>query len=367
MAFSGDLRTVEAAEVFQWVARNHLTGTLHLRRGSSRKAISFKNGKIFSSASTDPRERLGQFLVREGLISEEQLFSALLRQEERGESLGAILLADGVIAEASLRRVLRLKAEEEIFDVFLWDEGSFEFHDGEIAEQFAVHLELEIARLILEGAQRVDEWTRIKGIVPSAQATFTPTGVPAERPLAQWVLDLAATGRSVAGIAMELRRSEYETAALLSRLVEDGVLAVNASMADGPVAEPVVVVRKLLDSGQRALEARRFDDAVKAFQTVLLVDPLNLYANKGLRSVEEARGRAASREDVPLDAVPKLGVDPSRLGGQRLEPLEAFILSRVNGRWTVRSILKLCPVAEDHALRCLTSLVARGLVTLESR
>lgn len=366
MAFAGDLRTVEAAEVFQWVARNHLTGTLHLRRGPSHKAISFKNGKVFSSASTEPRERLGQFLVREGLISEEQLFAAMLRQEEKGESLGAILLADGVITEATLMRVLRLKAEEEIFDVFVWGEGEFEFHDGEVAEEFVVHLDLDVAGIVLKGAQRADDWTRIKGVIPSAQATFTPTGVATARPLAQWVLDLAATGRSVAGIAMELRRSEYETAALLWRLVEEGVLTVNAAITCGSEADPVIVVRKLLEDGQRAVAAHRVEDAVRAFQTALLVDPLNLHAKKGLRLVEETRGRKPPpSEGLPLDAVPALAVDPTRIVGQRLEPLEGFILSRVNGRWTVRSILKLCPVAEEHALRCFASLVARGFVTLK--
>jgi hypothetical protein len=63
-----------------------------------------------------------------------------------------------------------------------------------------------------------------------------------------------------------------------------------------------------------------------------------------------------------LDLVPHLVVDHKAVRSQRLEPLEGFILSRVNGTWTVKSILKLCPVDEKHALNCLENLAARGLV-----
>ena len=41
--------------------------------------------------------------------------------------LGLVLLGDGVVGEEDLRRALRIKAEESIYDLFLWPEGRFEF------------------------------------------------------------------------------------------------------------------------------------------------------------------------------------------------------------------------------------------------
>src|SRR5262249_62382905 len=99
------------------------TGTLHLERRSVQKRIYFQNGTIYTSWSNDPRESLGQILVRERLITEEQLFKALLSCEQKGTLLGITLVADGTVSEADVRRVLRIKAEEAIYDLFLSPEG----------------------------------------------------------------------------------------------------------------------------------------------------------------------------------------------------------------------------------------------------
>lgn len=40
------------------------------------------------------------------------------------------------------------------------------------------------------------------------------------------------------------------------------------------------------------------------------------------------------------------------------------MLSRVNGVWDVRSILKICPMGEQAALQIFTRLVMRKLVAL---
>ena len=83
------------ADILQWVSQGRKTGTLHITRGAVEKRISFSSGTIHSSWSNDPRESLGQFLVRERLVSEEQLFRTLLRQETEGRPLGALLVENG--------------------------------------------------------------------------------------------------------------------------------------------------------------------------------------------------------------------------------------------------------------------------------
>ncbi len=94
------------------------------------------------------------------------------------------------------------------------------------------------------------------------------------------------------------------------------------------------------------------------------MSPLDQDAKKGLLSVAEARRRPAERSAVPLDGVPRLARDLQALTGERFEPLEGFVISRINGSWTVRAILKLCPVAEAEALRIFARLVERGVITI---
>ncbi|MCS7182415.1 MAG: DUF4388 domain-containing protein, partial [Thermoanaerobaculum sp.] len=174
MALTGDLRTIPFPEVIQLVARMRGTGLLRVRRGQVEKTVFFRRGAICSSASNDPREFLGQYLLRMGLVEEEHLFHALLKQEEEHRPLGAILIEQGLLAPDDLARVLRQKAEETIYDLFLWEEGEFAFVEEEVPANLPVELQLDVMAVLLEGARRSDEWARIRQLVPSMRATFTP-------------------------------------------------------------------------------------------------------------------------------------------------------------------------------------------------
>lgn len=386
MSLRGDLRTIHLAEIFDLIGRGRQTGTLHVRRRSVHKWISFQEGRVFSTASNDPREYLGHFLVRRGLVSEEQLFATLVRQESEGRPLGALLVEAGLLSEADLLEALRLKAEESCYDVFLWPDGTFDFVPGEPPPDFAIHLSLDVVAVILEGGRRADEWQGVRQVIPSTATVFEATGDPPEGGLEEQVFLLARAGKTLAGIALALRRSELEVGVLLRAMVEAGRLRVQRVVSEDEDVDRSAAVEKLLRDGRAALADGRVDDAGRAFEAVLIVDPLNQFAKKGLTEVVRARASGPPRPARPaaphlvaatpfrsqpqtspadmLDAVPEVAVDLEGLGRRRLEPLEGFILSRINGTWTVRQILKLCPVAEEHARKCFEDLLARGYVRL---
>jgi len=122
-----DLETMGLPEVLQWIATSRKTGTLYLRRAATEKRIVFQHGTVYSSWSNHPRESLGQFLIRDRFVTEEQLFRALQRQEKNGKMLGGILMEEGILSAEDLRQALTTKAEETVYDLFLWPDGSFEF------------------------------------------------------------------------------------------------------------------------------------------------------------------------------------------------------------------------------------------------
>jgi Domain of unknown function (DUF4388) len=366
MGFTGDLRTIDLPEVLQWIARGHQTGTLVVERGAIRKSVVFEGGLIHSSASNDPREYLGQYLIREGFVGEEDLFNALLRQEKEGWPLGVIVVQEGRLTHDQLRAILREKAEETLYDLFLWVEGAFTFQDGDVPENLPVHLALDVTTVILEGARRADEWSRIRRSIPSTRTTFAPTGKPADDPLERAVVLLAGSGRTFAGIAMELRRSDFKTATVLYDLLRRDVLRVSAPGGVDRISDTVSAIAKLLDQARRAMVQERWDDAVNALEAVLLLDRLNLDAKKGLLVIAEVRSRRSPLPEIPLNAVPRLARDLSGLTGETFDPLEGFVLSRINGAWPVRAILKLCPVPEPEARRVIARLVQRGVVRLDA-
>jgi hypothetical protein len=357
---------MDLPEILQWISVGRKTGTLYLERRSVEKKIAFREGVIFSSWSNDPRESLGQFLMRARLITEEQLFKALLRQETEGRLVGSILVGDQILTEENLRRTLREKAEETIYDVFLWPEGRFEFKDGDLPADVFIHLELAVTAVVMEGVRRVDEWTRIREVFPSMNTTFQLKGATGglSDPTERQTLGLAAAGKSLAEISLELRRSEFETAALLLDLHRRGILAVDKSAQDTRAADPVGTIKDLLALAYQRLQEHRFDDALRSYEQVLALDRLNQNAKKGLIATIESRNRQRALRAVPLDRVPVLTRELAALTRENFDPQEGFVLSRVNGQWDVRSILKLCPMGEEDALIIFARLLERKVIEL---
>ncbi len=366
MSLKGDLGTMPLPDVLQWVAAGRKTGTLHLAHHSIKKRIILREGRLHSSWSNDPRESLGQFLVRLELATEEQLFRALLEQEAKGRLFGSILIDRGVLSEEDLRRALRLKAEETIFDVFLWPGGDFEFREGEIPGDLAITIEMPVTPVILEGIRRVDEWRRIRATFPTSETSFRRTGTETETsdPVARELLGLAAAGKTLAAMSLELRRSEFETAALAFQLHARGLLAIENVGQKLDTTDPVSAIAERLALARRRLDERRYDAAIEAYQDVLALDRLNQHAKKGLQAAAAAREHERQTRAIPRDRVPRIVIDFAALTQQNLDPQEGFVLSRVNGEWDVQSILKLCPMDEDSALLIFARLLDRKLIEL---
>src|SRR5512141_3212583 len=129
MSFGGDLRTFDLFDALQWVHGRRRTGLLQLTRRSTRKSFGFRDGVLCSSSSNDPRETMGQRLVRDGLIGEEALFRALLKQESDRRRLGELLVEGGLLTTDQVTAALRATTEEQLYEVFLWPDGRFVFDD----------------------------------------------------------------------------------------------------------------------------------------------------------------------------------------------------------------------------------------------
>ena len=307
MSLRGDLRTMPLPDVLQWVGTGRKTGTLHVERRSVQKRIILREGVVFSSWSNDPRESLGQFLIRLRLVSEEQLFRALLAQEEKGRLLGSILVGDRILAEDDLRRALKAKAEETIYDLFLWPSGQFEFREGEFPDNIHITFETPVTPVILEGIRRVDEWQRIRTVFSSMDTTFKAIVQPSAVADAvdRQLLGFAAAGRSLAEMSLELRRSDFETAALLFDMHARGLVAANPVHGDGSVADPVGAIQALLTLAYQRLQERRYDAALKAYEDVLVRRPAQPEREEGSHrddggpQAREAAARGAARQGAP--------------------------------------------------------------------
>jgi hypothetical protein len=367
MSFAGDLHTFDLFDLLGWLMGRKKAGVLVMTRRSTRKRLAFRDGAVQWSSSNDPRETIGQALVRDGLITEEALFRALLKQETDKRRLGELLIADGQLTEPGLLKTLRANAEAHLCDLFLWGDGRFDFDDERPLAPEPSDLGIALKPVLEEGRHRRELWSRLRRRFASNEVTFRPTAGPVSiaDPALRQVAALAAQGKTLAGISLESRRSEYETTLLIADLCDRGILTVGSVQAGAPEGDPVGIIATLLAGAQMRLKEGRFDAALEAYEKVLTLDGLNQAAKKGLLAVAAARQKAKVARKIPLEKVPVLRLTAMALAQQHFDPQEGFVLSRINGSWDVRSLLKLCPMPEDDVLLIFSRLLARQVIELQ--
>ena len=367
MSFAGDLHTFDLFDLLGWLMGRKKAGILQMTRRSTKKRLAFRDGAVQWTSSNDPRETIGQALVREGLITEEALFKALLKQETDKRRLGELLIADAHLTEPQLMKTLRTNAEAHLHDLFLWGDGRFEFDDERPPKPEPSDLAIELKPVLEEGRHRREIWNQLRVRFPSNEITFRLLADPVSvtNPARRQILDVAVWGKTLAGISLESRRSEYETTLLIAGLCDDGILVVDRVEAGAPEGDPVGIILTLLAGAEMRLKEGRFDAALEAYERVLTLDGLNQAAKKGLLAVAEARQKAKAAKKIPLERVPVLRLTAMALSQQQFDPQEGFVLSRINGQWDVRSLLKLVPMPEEDVLLIFSRLLDRQVIELK--
>jgi hypothetical protein len=134
------------------------TGLLHVTRGET-SGVSFRavNGEIVSGSSSDEHGRLGESMVRGGLLSRADLERALAIVARQGRRLAPVLRELDLFDTPGLERALALHIREMLFTALLWDQASLLFEDQELPEAPAEDLTLRCAtaELILELVRRI--------------------------------------------------------------------------------------------------------------------------------------------------------------------------------------------------------------------
>jgi hypothetical protein len=176
MALEGTLRDFSFADILQLISLQRKTGVLTLKHEQNLVTISFLDGCIVGSStlSQHSEDRIGLILLKRGEITEQELSSALKRQEETLQRLGRILIESKVVSVDTLREALEQQILQIIYRVFRWSDGDYHFsqektvdYDRELMEPMAAD------SIIMEGARMTDEWPFIDQRIPDRGVVFT--------------------------------------------------------------------------------------------------------------------------------------------------------------------------------------------------
>lgn len=378
MGISGNLRTMSPGDLLQWLNFAQKTGTLVLTSGGVEKKIFFRDGRVISSASTDPREYLGQFLMSHGYITEEQLTQAMKEQARTQRLLGRILVDLGVVPEKELGRLMREKAEESIYDIFLWKEAEFHFIDDELPSMEMVPLQVDVTGIIMEGARRIDEWNRISRLIPGRDAVpeiVATVDTASLHDVPRRIVEAVNGQRSIEELILESRSSHFKVAKTICEFVEAGRMKVGRRVQQPPARTPSAEVRavrteadeiaSLLGHAQEALKSGDFDKTLRMLKAAQNVDPTNAKVAAAMKGASAVIMNALEAEGVVAKKVPTLVKGFDEISQMNFTPNEGFMISRINGAWDIGSIVKISPLREIDSLLIFRKLQRDGIITLK--
>ena len=136
MSFAGKLEEFPLTQLLQVIAASGETGKLRLTRHDREGIIVFRNGNIVYAATSSARQTLGNLLLLENLVTDEQLTAALELQHEAGDEkrLGGLLLELEAIDQQTLERIVQDQTERVISEFMRWTDGYFKLHQVEITD-----------------------------------------------------------------------------------------------------------------------------------------------------------------------------------------------------------------------------------------
>ncbi len=372
---SGDFSTMPLKDLVSYLGNRRVTGALYLERGAVQKHVWIQEGMVVSASSNQPREYLGQFLINMGHLTEDQFFKAYQTQKETKIFLGKILVMIGLVSEELVASALSLKLRETILEGFVWEDGTFVFDPNEPAPAFdGLDVKVDLRDVQREGEFRETAWRAIRGVFPHGRLRLLVNESrfpekPAPGSMDEKLVALIKERYRIDDMILALHANDfflYQRLYALYRLeavkVDKSALPVEQEVASkaviGEEQSPEDIARRaetyLGDGSPREAEAL----ARRAFELVPSPEHRTLLNRCEKALVDRLR------EDLGGTRVPSVLVAPAMLRTMSLSAPEKYLLSRINGKRDMASIISVSPLRELEALKLFQQFIDTGLVAL---
>jgi hypothetical protein len=178
VALAGALEAMPLLGLLNMLGQNRETGRLVIRQGRIERVIMLRDGDVSSVGSNAPEDRLGQFLVKLGKITEQQLDTAVAAAGNSGGRLGQALVSQGLLNAHDLWSTIQGQITDIFADVVNWEIGSFVLFRSTTEYRFPSTPPLSMQGLLLEAVRRADEMSKFRERVPDFDSVIQKTGKP---------------------------------------------------------------------------------------------------------------------------------------------------------------------------------------------
>ncbi|MDM8540848.1 DUF4388 domain-containing protein [Desulfococcaceae bacterium HSG7] len=229
MSLKGSLESFHFATILQLLCSESKTGVVQVQNGPYKIKIIFNQGSIIYAQEMGKKDRLSQLLIKNGIISSEQLKECLIKAREKKLPLGSHLVEKGFISRETLVRFVSIQVEEILYEPFLWEKGVFEYKSAGLDLNGMVAVNLNVMKIILEGSRRIDEMSILKKLIPNDKLIFKASAKGGQGSLNlnsnEWrMLSLNDGTRTVKEVVQKSGYDEFAVYRLINSLNASGLI-----------------------------------------------------------------------------------------------------------------------------------------------
>lgn len=288
MTFSGDLRGISLADIFQNIAANRSTGTLRVQWRNTERFVRFQDGGVYGF-SLGVRKGLPilDHLVQRGYVDPAHLRKLMAKRSRR--TPGRRIVDAGLLTEQEMRDAIAELVREHVYDLMLLRDAEFSFTLGDPppqvfgADQQAFAVRMESSPLLVEGARRQDEWERIHKVIGSDRDLFVRIEGGDESTLDPITAEVAQRldgTTDLHALQHHVRASRFEIMRAVCELVQNGC------------ARPCSA-QEIQANARSALEAGDADTALRLLRQALELERSNTDLRCEFAGLLEQLGRPA--------------------------------------------------------------------------
>lgn len=172
---SGELFPATLPALIHSLFAEQATGLLTFRDGVHVKTVYVQDGNLVFAGSTDPDDRLGELLLRKGVLSIRGLEHYSDEVVNAGRRLGQFLIERGLLTPVELIDGVQEQVREIILSLFDWTQGTYAFEPGPLPTREVITLKMNTLHILWAGIHRIQTWSRIREAVGGLERVYRST------------------------------------------------------------------------------------------------------------------------------------------------------------------------------------------------
>ncbi len=172
--------THDIATLMFEIWRQRVSGKVEFTSEARRKTLFFELGAPVAAFSTQPFDRIEEYLLREGKITRAQYQEIRVKNFKSPRQICAFLVSEGHMRPQELFDAVRGHLAEVFYGGFEWEDGGYFYTPERAEEEDRVALDVDARALMMEGIRRKYLMPRLMARIGSPSSLLAPAKSGAE-------------------------------------------------------------------------------------------------------------------------------------------------------------------------------------------